>query len=179
MKNPDLSKLFLDQARRLLREVYQPRVERCLRRLSLEQIWWRANPASNSVGNLALHLEGNVRQWIVSGLGGAPDTRQRDREFAERGPIPRRALPARLRKTVNQACAVLRKLSSSDLSRTYTIQGYRVKGLKAVFHVAEHFSHHAGQIILATKMLRGQDLGFTHLPREAAKQRAVKSLPAV
>jgi uncharacterized damage-inducible protein DinB len=179
MKNPDLSKPFLDQARRLLHGVYWPRIERCVRQLSQEQIWWRANPASNSAGNLALHLEGNARQWVVSGLGGAPDTRQRDKEFAERGPIPRRALLARLQKTVNEACGVLGKLSSSDLSRTYTIQGYRVTGLKAVFHVAEHFSQHAGQIILATKMLRGQDLGFTHLPREATKKRAAKSLPAV
>jgi len=56
-------------------QVYLPRIEACVRSLSPEQIWWRANPASNSVGNLALHLEGNVRQWIVSGLGGAPDRR--------------------------------------------------------------------------------------------------------
>jgi hypothetical protein len=77
----DLARPFLAQASRLFLQVYLPRIEACVRSLSPEQIWWRANPASNSVGNLALHLEGNVRQWIVSGLGGAPDRRQRDREF--------------------------------------------------------------------------------------------------
>jgi uncharacterized damage-inducible protein DinB len=177
-EDPDLVRAFLAQARRVLCQVYLPRIVRCLAQLSEGEIWWRANLASNSVGNLVLHLQGNVRQWIIAGLGGAPDTRQRDREFQERGPIPRRALLARLRKTVNEAGGVLGRLSSSDLSRTYTIQGFRVTGLQAVFHVAEHFSHHAGQIILATKMLRGKDLGFTHLPREAKKKRAAQSLPA-
>jgi uncharacterized damage-inducible protein DinB len=179
VEDPSLVRQFLAQARRLLREVYLRRIERCLRQLSAKQLWWRPNRASNSVGNLVLHLEGNVRQWIVSGLGGVPDTRQRDREFQERGLIPRRALLAKLRNTVDEACRVLGKLSGSDLARTYTIQGFRVTGLQTVFHVTEHFSHHAGQIILVTKMLRGKDLGFTRLPGEGRKKSAARSLPAL
>jgi uncharacterized damage-inducible protein DinB len=175
----DLARSFLDQAHRLLWRVYLPRISRCLWELSPEEIWWRANPESNSVGNLVLHLTGNVRQWIVSGLGGAPDIRERDKEFAEPGPIPRRVLVARLRKTVDEACRVLGKLSSSDLLRTYSIQGFRVTGLQAIYHVTEHFSHHAGQIILTTKMLRGKDLGFTRLPGGPEKRHKAKSVPAV
>lgn len=179
MKNPDLAKPFLNHAQRLLRQVYLPRLAGCLRELSIDQIWWRPNPASNSVGNLALHLEGNVRQWIISGLGGAPDTRQRDLEFQQRGPLPRRLLLARLRMTVGQACRVLGKLSAHNVSREFAIQGFRVTGLEAVFHVAEHFSHHAGQIILATKMLTGKNLCFTHLPGEGKKKPATSKLPAL
>jgi len=165
------------QAEHVLRKVYLPRIVRCLEQLSPEQIWWRANAASNSVGNLVLHLTGNVRQWIVSGLGGAPDVRQRDREFSERGPLPRRVLVSRLRKTVEKACGVLGKLSPEDLARVHTIQKFRVTGTEATFHVAEHFSHHAGQIILLTKMLTGGDLKFTRLPGE--KRRKSRNLPAL
>ena len=128
------------------------------------------------MGNLVLHLTGNVRQWIISGLGGAPDVRQRDREFNERGPLPRRVLVSRLRKTVEEACRVLGRLSPEDLARVHTIQKYRVTGMEATFHVAEHFSHHAGQIILLTKMLTGTDLKFTQLPGEKRKQS--RALPA-
>jgi uncharacterized damage-inducible protein DinB len=175
----NLARPFLAQARRVLRQVHLPRIEACLRRLSPEQAWWRANPVSNSVGNLALHLEGNVRQWIVSGLGGTPDRRQRDKEFSELGPIPRPILLARLRQAVNEAERVLRGLNGAALARTYSIQGFRVTGLCAVFHVAEHFSHHSGQIILLTKMLGGKDLKFTHLPGERKKRRKAASVPPV
>jgi uncharacterized damage-inducible protein DinB len=175
----DLARPFLAQASRLLLQVHGPRIEACVRALSPEQIWWRANPASNSVGNLALHLEGNVRQWIVSGLGGVSDRRERDKEFSQPGPIPPRTLVARLRKAVSEADRVMRKLNAEALARTYSIQGFRVTGLRAVFHVAEHFSHHAGQIILLTKMLGGKDLKFTHLPEERKKKVSAGSIPAL
>lgn len=176
---PLLAKPFLDQAQRLLRRVYLPRLVRCLRGLRSEQLWWRPNPASNSVGNLVLHLQGNVRQWIIAGLGGTPDTRQRDREFQERGPMPRRQLLTGLSRTVGDACRVLSKLSAAELARTYSIQGFRVTGLQTIFHVTEHFSHHAGQIILITKLLRGKDLGFTHLPGEQKRRKAPESVQVV
>jgi uncharacterized damage-inducible protein DinB len=131
------------------------------------------------VGNLVLHLNGNIRQWIIAGLGGAPDTRQRDREFQERGPIPRQALLSRLRRAVGEACRVLARLSSSDLAQTRSIQGFRVTGLEAVYHVTEHFSHHAGQIILVTKLLRGKPLHFTRLPGERKRGKKARSVPAV
>jgi uncharacterized damage-inducible protein DinB len=171
----DLTDLFLAQAQNVLKQVHLPRIVLCLEELSPQQIWWRPNAASNSAGNLVLHLSGNVRQWIISGLGGAADIRQRDTEFAEKGPLPRRALVSRLRKTVNEACRVLGKLTVADLAQVYTIQGYHLTGLEAVFHVTEHFSHHAGQIILITKMLEGHDLKFTHLPGEKKKRSRVHS----
>src|SRR3990172_4111783 len=94
---------ILGEARHSLQAHHLPRIARCLGMLSEEEIWWRPHPTSNSVGNLVLHLEGNVRQWLLSGLGGRPDLRDRDWEFRERGPISRRTLLARLRKTVGQA----------------------------------------------------------------------------
>jgi uncharacterized damage-inducible protein DinB len=155
---------FLASSRHSLEKQNLPRIVKCLRQLSEEEIWWRPNSASNSAGNLVLHLCGNVRQWIISGLGGVEDMRERDREFAERGPIPRRLLVTLLRGTTRDACRVLARLSDDSLSRKHEIQGYRVTGLDATFHVAEHFGYHTGQIIYITKLKRAQDLRFTRLP---------------
>ena len=177
MPDSHLAKEVMMQADRVLRKVYLPRIERCLEELSPEQIWWRPNPASNSIGNLVLHLTGNVRQWIVAGLGGFPDIRRRDQEFAASGPIPTAELLRSFRDTVLHACRVLRGLTSGDLSKVHRIQGYRVTGLEASFHVAEHFSHHAGQIILITKSLTGRNLAFTQLPGE--KKNQARPIPAV
>ena len=147
--------------------------------LSDEQVWWRRRGNSNSVGNLVLHLEGNVRQWIISGLGGAPDCRERDKEFAARGPTARRALLMRLRRTVQKACRALAKLTPRDLAHERVTQGFRVTGLNAVLHVTEHFAHHTGQIIFATKLLSGKDLKFTRLPGEKQRKSPAQNLPAI
>jgi hypothetical protein len=159
-----VAEIFVAEARKNF-DRYLHRIERCLSMLSEREIWWRPNPASNSAGNIVLHLCGNMRQWIISGLGGAPDVRERDKEFAERGPISRRELVALLRATVKEASRVMGRIPPQSLARKYTIQGYRVRGLGAAAQVHEHFSHHAGQIIYITKMKRGRDLRFTRLPR--------------
>jgi uncharacterized damage-inducible protein DinB len=173
----------LKLAEHSLRRHHLPRIERCFELLSPEQIWWRPNPASNSAGNLALHLAGNVRQWIVSGLGGAPDSRRRDEEFAERGPLPGPELVKVLNASVKDACRVLRRLSATDLARIYAIQRLRVTGLNAVFHVVEHFAFHTGQIIFISKQQIGEDLAFTHLPGDTAerrtRRRASRKLPVL
>lgn len=145
-------------------QMYVPRIIRCLSLLSDEEIWWRANESSNSAGNLLLHLSGNIRQWIVSGLSGTEDVRQRDLEFSAHGPVPRRALVAQFRSVVAEALRVLRRLSPNDLERLYVIQGFHVTGLVAISQVTQHLSYHAGQIIFVTKMKTGRDLRFTKLP---------------
>ncbi len=176
-KDDNFAKGFLAQARHSLLHYHLPRIRRCLSLLSEKQIGWRSHPTSNSVGNLVLHLSGNVRQWIISGLGGAPDRRERDKEFAERGPLPRHRALARLEKTVFEACRVLKRLGPRDLDSVYLIQGFSVTGLEAISHVTEHFAYHTGQIIFATKLLRRTDLGFTRLPGE--RRTRAKGFPAI
>ncbi|HEV2835100.1 MAG TPA: DinB family protein [Pyrinomonadaceae bacterium] len=154
------SERFIACAVELLLDEYQPKIERCLERLSDEQIWWRPNEESNSIGNLVLHLCGNARQWIVSGVGGNPDTRHRDAEFAQRETIARDELLNLLRSTLADVAAVLNKLDSATLLEKRTIQGSDVDLLEAIFHVTEHFSMHTGQIILLTKLLTATDLRF-------------------
>lgn len=156
----DISTAFIAQSRSLLMEDYLPRIERCLEKLSDAELWWRANEQSNSIGNLLLHLSGNVRQWIVCGLGGSTDTRIRQQEFDERGGIPRSALLGRLTETLGEADAVLASLDTSKLLEAREIQGDRVTMLEAIYHVVEHFSMHTGQIILLTKLLKAEDMHF-------------------
>ena len=151
---------FIDEARRHLREDYLPKIERCVERLTDEQVWWRASERSNSVGNLLLHLEGNLRQWVVCGVGGAADARVRDREFGERRVVPRAELMSALRDAVEEADGALARLDPEALSETRRVQGLDVKLLTAVFHAVEHFSMHTGQVILLTKMLADEDLAF-------------------
>src|SRR5262245_35547783 len=115
---------------------YLPRIVRCLELLSEEDVWWRPNPASNAAGNLVLHLSGNVRQWIISGLGGEADIRERDKEFAER-PISKRILIDTLSGTVDRAREVIHGLAPEALAREFDIQGYKVSGLDAIASVYE------------------------------------------
>jgi uncharacterized damage-inducible protein DinB len=156
----ELSPAFIQQAREFLREEYLPKIERCLEKLTDEQIWWRSNSQSNSIGNLLLHLSGNARQWIVCGLGGEVDARERQTEFDEREAIPREELLSRLRKTVATVDETLGNFDSARLLDEFKIQGTESTALAAIFHVTEHFSMHTGQIILQTKMLIGSDLIF-------------------
>ena len=152
--------LFLDFSRNKLRTQYWPRLRACVESLNDEQIWWRPNAASNSIGNLVLHLNGNMRQWLVNSFNRRPDTRDRPAEFASDGGLSGAALIERLGATVEEGLAVLDRLSEADLLAEYEIQGYRATGLDAVYQVIEHFGLHYGQIAYVTKMLRDQDLGF-------------------
>ena len=159
LPNP-VSVAFIEHARALLLGEYLPKIERCLERLTDEQLWWRANEESNSIGNLILHLSGNVRQWIISGLGGKPDHRERDTEFAQREQISRQTLLKLLRDTLSEVDSVLAGLNHSELLENQKIQSSEVTGLEAIFHVTEHFSMHTGQIVYITKLLTSSDLQF-------------------
>ena len=155
-----VSRAFVQQARHLLNSEYLLKLESCLNILTNEQVWWRANSESNSIGNLCLHLAGNARQWIGSGLGAEIDTRVRHREFDERAMIPRSELISSLREALNDADTVLARFELEQCLDQYEIQGSKVTALAAIFHVTEHFSMHTGQIILLTKMLSQRDLAF-------------------
>lgn len=152
--------LFVAFSHRKLLEEYWPRLRGCVESLTDEQVWWRPNGTSNSIGNLVLHLDGNVRQWLVASFNRLEDTRNRPAEFNEQKLIPRSALLDQFGATMQQASEVLAGLTEADLLSHFDIQGYKVSGLAAVYQVVEHFGMHYGQILYVTKMLRGEDLGF-------------------
>lgn len=145
------------------------RIQDCLGRLSSEQVWTRNSDNQNAVGNIVLHLCGNVRQWIIGGVGDQPDIRDRDAEFAARGGLQPAELAAKLKATVSEAAGVIRALPVDRLAERKTIQKvYDTTLMEAIYHVVEHFAQHTGQIIFATKLLTGEDLGyFKHLSKSA------------
>ena len=159
-KDADVTALFLDYSRRKLIEQDWPRLQSAVATLTEEQLWWRPNAASNSIGNLILHLDGNMRQYLVASFNRQEDHRNRPSEFAAQGAIPASALLDRLGATLEAAALVLARLTPADLVAQYEIQGQRVTGLYAVYQVVEHFAMHYGQILYIAKTLTGKDLGF-------------------
>ncbi len=153
------SSLIREAKRRLVEESI-PRIRQCLHTLSEADIWYRPNENSNSVGNLVLHLCGNVRQWLVSGLSRTPDTRERDLEFSERGPLPTKILLDQLDQLEQEILQTLDALGPEDLSRDYKVQGFKENGISMLVHVIEHFSYHTGQITYFTKAHKDVDTGY-------------------
>lgn len=159
--------IFIDFSVKKLRQLTS-RIDDCCRRLTDEQIWARHGDAQNAVGNLVLHLSGNVRQWIIAGVGGVQFERDRDGEFNATGGVSRDEMLARLSATVEEAIRVLEKQSGGALLRRVHIQKYDLTAIEAVYHVVEHFAMHAGQIMFATKMFVNEDLGYYgHLKQKA------------
>jgi len=156
----DTAALFLEHSRKKLFNEWWPRMRSTVEKLSEEQLWWRPNEASNSIGNLLLHLNGNVRQWIVTSFHHEQDRRDRPAEFAEKAGGPPEVVLARLGTTMDEAAEVLARLTEEDLLAPMEIQGYHVTGLVAVYQVVEHFGLHYGQIVYIAKALEGKDLGF-------------------
>jgi uncharacterized damage-inducible protein DinB len=148
----DIAKEFIAQSRQFLRSDYLPKIERCLDVLSDEDVWWRANDGSNSIGNLLLHLEGSTRAWIVGVAGGSPSSRNRQQEFDQRERIPRAELMSRLREMVAEVDSVLARLDVGVLLERRQARDEEVTVLWAVYHAIEHFSMHTGQIIMLAKM---------------------------
>lgn len=136
------------------------KIERCLAELTEEELWHHPNASSNSVGNLLLHLCGNITQYILSSLGNAEDKRERDKEFSS-GPVLTKAeLLQKLKSTVDSACTVIKNLNENDMLRKRSVQGNQLSAIGIIIHVVEHYSYHTGQIIFWTKLIKDKDLGF-------------------
>ncbi len=163
--------VFVEQSRAFLRDEYVPKILRCLGKLSEEDIWWRPNAVSNSVGNLVLHLCGNARQWIVAGVGGGHDIRVRSAEFAAAAGFTAETLSRLLETMMRDVDDALAEITPEVLNEVRTIQGFEMTVMQAIFHVVEHFSGHSGQIAYITKLRTAGDLGFY----EAAADGSVKT----
>ncbi len=152
--------LFLERSRYYLSGEYLPKLRQCMEALPDDAVWRRANESSNSIGNVLLHLAGNVRQWIVSGVGGRHVERDRAAEFAARDGPSGADLLETLEKAVAEADSVLATVEADDLVRPCMIQGRETTVLEAIYHVVEHFAMHTGQIVLLTKAYSAETIQF-------------------
>jgi len=150
----DLSRETTDQAISCLRYGCG-KIEHCLNQLDDQQIWWRPAEDMNSIGNLLLHLAGNLRQWVVSGVGDAVDTRQRQLEFDERRLIPKSEVWRRLADVVDEATTALQSASAEELLSKKRVQGNTVTKLGAMMHSVTHFQGHVQEIICLTRQQLG------------------------
>ena len=159
----DTGRFFIECCRSKLTGEYVPKIREALNALSDDDCWWRAHETNNSIGNLMLHLSGNIRQWIYHALGGNEFIRDRDKEFSERNTISKDELIENLEQAVLEADTVLKNFPTEKLQQQFDIQVYTVTGLEAILHVTEHFSYHTGQIIYIAKLRSGKDLKFYNL----------------
>jgi uncharacterized damage-inducible protein DinB len=144
---------FLSRSRYYLLTEYPTKIRAAVESLPADKLWWRPNEQANGVGNLLLHLSGNVRQWIISGVGGQPDVRKRNLEFAARGGTNAAIMLDGLEATLREADSILREMLPSELLERRTIQGRDTTVFEAIYHVVEHFSTHTGQIVWIAKLL--------------------------
>jgi len=155
----DFAKEFIEQAVYRINESTK-RIIICLNDLEEEDVWKRPNSISNSVGNIILHLCGNITQYIISSLGKEDDNRERDKEFAASGGHTRLQLIEHLTDTLDKALAVIKNMNEESLLQKRSVQGYNISGIGIIMHVTEHYSYHAGQVAFWTKSLKNKDLGF-------------------
>jgi uncharacterized damage-inducible protein DinB len=135
-------------------------VKKSLAFLDEADLWKRPNEASNSIGNILLHLCGNIAQYILSGLGETEDIRLRDAEFASEGGYSKADLTKKLEELLLEVKGVIRGLEESQLTGRYQVQGFDLTGAGILLHVVEHFSYHTGQIAFWVKILSNRDLDF-------------------
>jgi uncharacterized damage-inducible protein DinB len=144
---------------------YVEKIAHCVSLLSEEQVWWRPNEACNSVGNLLLHLRGNLTQWVLSGIAGTAFERRRSREFTASESATKAELMAGLTDVVAQVRRTIHAMRSADLDRGIRVQGYDTDGLGVVIHIVEHMSYHTGQIVAITKQLQGPPANIEFYPQ--------------
>lgn len=131
-----------------------------LSKINEDAVWKRPNKSSNSIGNLILHLCGNITQYAIASLGKKEDTRNRDLEFNTKEGYSKVQLLDMLNKTVAEAKETIITASKSSLIKKRDVQGFNFSGIGVVMHVVEHYSYHTGQIAFWVKLLQDADLGF-------------------
>ncbi len=146
------------------------KIKHCVDQLTNEQLWYRPKPDMNSIANLMLHLSGNLRQWIIAGVGGEKDIRNRPKEFADRSNRPKSEILAILTKVVSEADKTLSSLTPDQLLSKRRIQGYDTTVLAAITDTIPHFRGHVQEIIHITRMQLGEKYRFDFVPNSTEQQ---------
>ena len=152
--------LLTQELKRRLLEESIPRIYKCLDYLNEAEIWFSPNTSSNSIGNLILHLEGNVTQWLIATFLNYPDTRNRNLEFKPQQKLSKEILLEKLNRLSDKIILALQQINKEKLVQKYQVQGFEEYGISIIVHVIEHFSYHVGQITFQTKALKNIDTGY-------------------
>ncbi|MFH1303207.1 MAG: DUF1572 family protein [Planctomycetota bacterium] len=159
----EIAREYIQESIHLLQQSVH-KIDHCLNQLEPDQIWWRPEPGLNSIGNLILHLCGNLNQWAVCGITRSTNARQREQEFRSDVRISRDDLQTLLHRTVEQACQTIQSLSAAALLENREIQGFSVSVLGTISHTVPHFVGHTHQIIYLTRLQKGEQYQFDWSP---------------
>lgn len=132
----------------------------CLDKISEEQLWQKPVETSNSIGNQILHLLGNITQYVLSGVGDAPDIRQRELEFSSSKTQNKHELSVQLNELIGQVSEIARQTETGKWAELKLVQGFEMSRIGCLIHATEHYSYHTGQIALITKLMVNEDLDF-------------------
>ncbi len=155
-----MNELIIDQIEVRLIECGIQRILSCIDKLTNQQLQYRPNSNSNSINNQILHLNGNVRQWLIATLTDENDIRERNAEFDANDTRTKKALIEILEKLEKDVRDVYPFIMNTDLGEIKNVQCYHETVLSIIIHVIEHFSYHLGQITYITKMLLDIDTGY-------------------
>src|SRR5262249_18166153 len=150
-----VGQVYLAASRHRLAECVK-KIKHCLDQLTDEQVWWRPHGSMNSIANIVLHLCGNVRQWVVAGVGGEPDIRARPKELSDRSLMAKAELLRRLDEIASQVDAVLAAVTEQQLLQRRRIQGFDETALSATFDSISHFRGHQQEIVYITRLQLGE-----------------------
>ncbi len=153
------TELIKKECLRRLNESHE-KIKSSLAGFSQAELWWRPNPASNSMGNIILHLCGNLTQYVLSSLGGWPDQRERSKEFEEQGPLPVEELFDKLDQVMKNVNETINACNDYELMRVRPVQCFEESGIGILIHVTEHLSYHTGQIVFFVKWKTGKSMHF-------------------
>ena len=154
MANENFDDLVLQSLKSRISKILPTQIRACLDELNEEQIWWRPNESSNSIGNLVLHLSGSLTHFIARGIGGIDYERNRPAEFNDRRNLPKEELLAIFNKMIEQVSQTLDAFDTSRFLETTDEPSYNPTVFNTIFNVAIHLATHTGQIVFVTKMLK-------------------------
>jgi len=155
----NISNEFIQQSIKCIEE-NTSKIKTCLQQVKEENVWERPNESSNSIGNLLLHLCGNITQYIIATLGSKEDIRNRDAEFAATGGFTKEQLQNKLSAVIDEAISIIKLCDEEKLLQQKSVQVYTLSGIGIILHVTEHYSYHTGQVAFLTKLITNKDIGF-------------------
>lgn len=153
-QDDQLASIALAALRLRITNILPTQIRECIEQLDEDQLWWRPNETSNSVGNLVLHVSGSTRHYLSRSIGGIDYHRNRPAEFTERGPLPKAQVLAIFDETIAEAGHVFDSFDTTRFLQPTDEPSYYYTLFEQVLGVALHLATHTGQIIYVTKMLK-------------------------
>lgn len=142
----DLASLFSRDLKRLRQQIEA---------FPNDETLWQALPGvTNPAGNLAFHIEGNLREFVGRQLGQLAYNRNRELEFSARG-VSRHELSERLEDLTRTIPPIIENLSTEQMETKYpqVVLETATSTQEFLIHLYGHLNWHLGQIDYLRRIL--------------------------